>query len=82
MTRNIVVEGLCGRHIEDTPVEIVERKGIGHPDSISDGVADAVSKALCKYYLKEFDAVFHHNTDETQIVAGEVAAQIRWGRNP
>jgi len=71
MARNIVVEGLCGRHIEDAPVEIVERKGIGHPDSMSDGVADAVSKALCKYYLKEFDAVFHHNTDETQIVAGK-----------
>ncbi len=71
MARNIIVDKLCGKHIEDEEVEIVERKGIGHPDSISDGVADAVSRALCKEYLKRFDAVMHHNTDETQIVAGK-----------
>jgi len=71
MARNITVDGLCGKHIEEEEVEIVERKGIGHPDSISDGVADAVSRALCKEYLKRFDAVMHHNTDETQIVAGQ-----------
>lgn len=71
MARNIVVDELAAKHIEDTEVEIVERKGIGHPDSISDGVADAVSRALCKEYLDRFGTVFHHNTDETQIVAGQ-----------
>ena len=35
----------------DNP-EIVERKGIGHPDSVCDAVADACSRALCAYYLK------------------------------
>lgn len=71
MARNIVVDRLVAKYMEDTDVEIVERKGIGHPDSISDGVADAVSKALCKEYLERFGAVMHHNTDETQIVAGK-----------
>jgi S-adenosylmethionine synthetase len=71
MARSIVVDNYYGKYIEDELVEIVERKGIGHPDSISDGVADAVSKALCKEYLERFDAVMHHNTDETQIVAGK-----------
>ncbi len=71
MARNITVDELCGKHIEDEGVEIVERKGIGHPDSISDGVADAVSRALCKEYLERFGAVMHHNTDETQIIAGQ-----------
>jgi S-adenosylmethionine synthetase len=70
MARNIVVDKLVAKYIEDSDVEIVERKGIGHPDSISDGVADAVSRALCKEYLDRFGAVMHHNTDETQIVAG------------
>jgi S-adenosylmethionine synthetase len=71
MARNIAVSSFCGKYVEDLDIEIVERKGIGHPDSISDGVADAVSKALCKEYLDRFGAVMHHNTDETQIVAGK-----------
>jgi S-adenosylmethionine synthetase len=71
MARKIEVTKYPGLYVEDMDIEIVERKGIGHPDSISDGVADAVSTALCKEYLKRFDAVMHHNTDETQIVAGK-----------
>jgi S-adenosylmethionine synthetase len=31
--------------------EICERKGIGHPDSVCDAVADACSRALCAYYI-------------------------------
>ena len=31
--------------------ELCERKGIGHPDSVCDAVADACSRALCLYYL-------------------------------
>ncbi|MBQ9689599.1 MAG: methionine adenosyltransferase, partial [Candidatus Methanomethylophilaceae archaeon] len=33
-------------------VEIVERKGIGHPDSVADALGEEVSKALCKMYIK------------------------------
>lgn len=69
--RNIIVEKLNQTPIEDQDLEIVERKGIGHPDSISDGIAEAVSKALCNAYLDRFGAIMHHNTDEIQITAGE-----------
>ena len=34
--RNIIVEELIQKPIEKQDIEIVERKGIGHPDSISD----------------------------------------------
>jgi S-adenosylmethionine synthetase len=71
MVKNIVIDEFVGRYIEDTEVEIVERKGIGHPDSISDGLADAVSRALCREYLKRFGTVMHHNTDQTEVVAGQ-----------
>ncbi len=50
--------------------EIVERKGIGHPDSLADGIAEAVSIALCREYRKRFGAVQHHNVDKVTIVAG------------
>jgi S-adenosylmethionine synthetase len=60
-------------------IEIVERKGIGHPDSVSDALAEEVSKALCRMYRKEFGHVLHHNTDETQIAAGEAAPKFGGG---
>ncbi|WP_409200202.1 methionine adenosyltransferase [Methanobrevibacter sp. DSM 116169] len=69
--RNIFVKELNQTYIEDLDIEIVERKGIGHPDSISDGIAESVSKALCNMYLDELGGVLHHNTDEVQLTAGE-----------
>jgi S-adenosylmethionine synthetase len=50
--------------------EICERKGIGHPDSVCDAVADACSRALCAYYLKNYDRVYHHNVDKAALVGG------------
>ena len=69
--RNIIVKELIQKPIEEQEVEIVERKGIGHPDSISDGIAESVSRALCHAYLENFGGILHHNTDEVQITAGE-----------
>lgn len=71
MTRNIRVEKLNQIPIEKQQVELVERKGIGHPDSIADGIAEAVSRALCKAYYEECGAYLHHNTDQGEVVAGE-----------
>jgi len=36
--RNVRVEPVAGDAVEDQEVEIVERKGLGHPDSICDGI--------------------------------------------
>jgi S-adenosylmethionine synthetase len=68
--RNIRVEAIDRTPVEDQEVEIVERKGIGHPDSIADGIAESVSRRLCEAYIDRVGKVLHHNTDETQIVAG------------
>jgi S-adenosylmethionine synthetase len=70
MKRNIKVERLNQRPIEQQEIELVERKGVGHPDSVADGLAESISRALCQEYLDRFGAVLHHNTDKTQIVAG------------
>ncbi len=70
MKRNIKVERLNQKPIEQQEIELVERKGIGHPDSVADGLAESISRALCREYLDRFGAVLHHNTDKTQIVAG------------
>ncbi len=80
MGRNIQVEPLRTVHIEDQGVELVERKGLGHPDSIADGVSESVSRALCRLYLDEFGKILHHNTDETQVVGGGSEPKFGGGR--
>jgi len=79
MARNIKVEELLQTPVEKQRIELVERKGIGHPDSISDGLAEAVSRALCREYISKCGAVLHHNTDETQIVAGRSSPKFGGG---
>ncbi|WP_121821496.1 methionine adenosyltransferase [Halostella salina] len=77
--RNIAVESIDRRAVEDQEVEIVERKGIGHPDSICDGVAECVSGALAREYIDRVGKVLHYNTDETQLVAGTAAPEFGGG---
>lgn len=60
-------------------IELVERKGLGHPDSICDGIAESVSRKLCREYRDRFGKVLHHNTDEAQLVAGKSNPQIGGG---
>ena len=79
MDRNIQVSRLDRQAVEDQEVEIVERKGIGHPDSICDGVAESVSRALSQLYLDRVGKVLHYNTDETQLVAGRAAPAFGGG---
>ncbi|MFB6280916.1 MAG: methionine adenosyltransferase [Haloferacaceae archaeon] len=78
-TRNIRIEAADRLAVEDQEVEIVERKGIGHPDSICDGIAESVSRALCRMYIDRVGEVLHYNTDETQLAAGTAAPAFGGG---
>ncbi len=80
MARNIQVEPLPTTPIEEQRIELVERKGLGHPDSIADGVSESVSRALCRLYLDNFGRILHHNTDETQVVGGGSLPKFGGGR--
>ena len=51
-------------------VEVVERKGRGHPDTICDALSEEVSRALCRYYLERFGRILHHNVDKVLLVGG------------
>lgn len=44
MSKNIYIESLDEIPVPMKRIEIVERKGIGHPDSVSDALAEEVSK--------------------------------------
>lgn len=77
--RNIRVSTIERGPVVDQEVEIVERKGIGHPDSLCDGIAEAVSRALAQTYIDRVGKVLHYNTDETQLVAGSAAPAFGGG---
>jgi len=77
MVRNIEVELLRMQSVKDMRVELVERKGLGHPDYIADSASEVASRALCRYYLKEFGTILHHNLDKTLLVGGQ--ANPRFG---
>jgi S-adenosylmethionine synthetase len=61
-----------GPSVEDMPVEIVERKGIGHPDSLCDGIAERISVEYTRWCQQNLGVMLHHNFDKVQLVAGEV----------
>ncbi len=80
MGRNIVVSEAAGQLIEDFPVEIVERKGIGHPDSLCDGIAERISREYVRWCEENLGGALHHNFDKVQLVAGEVDVHCGGGQ--
>ncbi len=62
------------------PFEVVERKGLGHPDTLADGISESISRSLCKVYLEEFGQILHHNVDKVLIVAGKSAPEFGGGK--
>jgi S-adenosylmethionine synthetase len=75
----INVETYRGKAVTEHPVEIVERKGRGHPDFICDSVMEAISVALSREYLREFGTILHHNIDKGLLAAGRVAKRFGGG---
>jgi len=68
-----------GSGVEDNYIEIVERKGLGHPDTAIDGIMESVSRELCRRYIDEFGAILHHNVDKGLIVGGESKVEFGGG---
>jgi S-adenosylmethionine synthetase len=78
--RNILVAPLKQVPLEDQMIEIVERKGLGHPDTMCDSMMNEVSVSLCKEYLDRVGAIMHHNIDKALLVAGEVETRFGGGK--
>lgn len=77
--RNIEIEEFGATPITERKVEVVERKGLGHPDYICDSIMNEVSIRLCKEYMERFGAIMHHNIDKGMLVAGEVKTKFGGG---
>ena len=77
--RNITIEQLGATPITERKVEVVERKGLGHPDFICDSIMNQVSVNLCREYMERFGTIMHHNIDKGMLVAGEVKTKFGGG---
>ena len=80
MTNQIFIESVNNIPTFKKRFEIVERKGIGHPDTICDLIMNQVSIDLSKLYLKETGVIQHHNMDKALLVAGQSESNFGGGK--
>jgi len=78
--RNIVIDELKASEVYRQRVEVVERKGLGHPDYICDAIMEQISVKLSQKYLETFGSILHYNIDKGMLVAGEVEGKLGGGR--
>ncbi|MCF6148560.1 MAG: methionine adenosyltransferase [Candidatus Kuenenia sp.] len=76
----IIIEQTQELPVGKSSIEIVERKGAGHPDTLCDGVAEELSTAFSQYYLKHFGKILHHNIDKCLLVGGRSEVSFGGGR--
>jgi S-adenosylmethionine synthetase len=71
---NLVIHAHRGWAPGEQPVEVVERKGLGHPDTLCDAVSERICVRLCRYYLDRFGVILHHNVDKVLLCGGSSRA--------
>lgn len=69
----------AGMRVSQLPVEIVERKGKGHPDTLCDKATEELSIALSNFYLENYGRIYHHNVDKCVLVGGESRTEFGGG---
>ena len=67
---DLIVRTLDGTAPGFQPVEVVERKGAGHPDTICDALAEEICVRLCRVYQERFGTILHHNVDKILLCGG------------
>ncbi|MDY6958445.1 MAG: methionine adenosyltransferase [Halobacteriota archaeon] len=68
---NLEISKGAGIPVNRLPMEIVERKGKGHPDTICDKAAEELSIKLSEYYVEAYGRILHHNVDKCVLVGGQ-----------
>jgi len=76
---NVRLTPLDTQPVWEQEIEIVERKGLGHPDTICDALAEKLSAELCKFYYDKFGFVLHHNVDKNLLVGGSAVPKFGGG---
>lgn len=65
------------KEYDELPYEFVERKGKGHPDTLSDNLAEYLSAKYSQYTKEKFGIILHHNFDKVGMLGG--ASDVGFG---
>lgn len=76
----ITIEIHKRKAVPECSIEIAERKGVGHPDTICDSIAESISIALSREYKKTCGDILHHNIDKALLAAGKASKIFGGGR--
>jgi S-adenosylmethionine synthetase len=80
MMTQVRVERLDRPPMGEQRFEIVERKGLGHPDSICDSIMEEIALALNGEYTRRVGEILHNNIDKGMLVAGRVRRRFGGGK--
>lgn len=58
------------KNIDDVAFEVVETKGMGHPDNICDALAEKISANYSKYCLSKYGVILRHMIDKLSVLGG------------
>lgn len=64
-------------NIDDAQIEVVERKGLGHPDTLSDMLADKFSQLYSQNSIKLFGGIVNHAVDKVTLLGAK--SQVEFG---
>ncbi|MCS6783657.1 MAG: methionine adenosyltransferase [Candidatus Caldarchaeum sp.] len=76
----VTVEHLDRKPVVEQEIEMVERKGLGHPDYIIDSACEEASLMLSHYYVSKYGYVLHHNVDKGLLIGGRAYNTFGYGR--
>lgn len=74
---NLLVHASGRPLIDDSEYEIVERKGLGHPDTLCDTLAEKISQAYSQYCLSHYGLILRHMVDKIALSGG--ATKVKFG---
>jgi len=77
--QRLILEHLPHIPVRRQQIELVERKGVGHPDSMCDAIMEAISVAISQAYIAATGRVLHHNIDKGLLVAGQTSPSLGGG---
>lgn len=74
---NIIIYSSGLKKINEMEFEVVERKGLGHPDTLCDTIAEKISQAYSQHCIKKYGTILRHMVDKIALSGG--SAKVMFG---
>lgn len=78
--QNLLITSSGQPNIDRTIFEVVERKGIGHPDTLCDTLSEKISQAYSQYCLKNYGIILRHMVDKIALSGGSSKVMFGGGQ--